>query len=131
MRLLSCERLPEVLGQIPFPVSRSHGLYWEHDTLVVVETNHNHVYRLDPANGNVLDEWPTTGVRVITWGPWLDPRDPSLGMVTPPIAALLEERGIPPIRPADGVHALLVEVHHALATGGFEDVIRGDGPWAR
>jgi streptogramin lyase len=52
----------EVLGQIPFPVSRSHGLYWENDTLVVVETNHNHVYRLDPANGNVLDEWQITGV---------------------------------------------------------------------
>lgn len=80
---------------------------------------------------DVALQWPTTGVRVIQWGPWFDPRDPSLGMVTPPIAALLEERGIPPIRPADGVHALLVEVHHALATGGFEDVIRGDGPWAR
>ncbi|MEI7794324.1 MAG: SDR family NAD(P)-dependent oxidoreductase, partial [Thermoleophilia bacterium] len=80
---------------------------------------------------DVALQWPTTGVRVIQWGPWFDPEDPSLGMVTPPIAALLQERGIPPIRPADGVHALLVEVHHALATRGFEDLIRGDGPWAR
>lgn len=51
----------EPLGQIPFPVTRSHGLYWEDDTLVVVETNHNHVYRLDPRNGTVLDEWMITG----------------------------------------------------------------------
>ena len=52
----------DVLGQLPFPVTRSHGLYWEDDTLVVVETNHNHVYRLDPKDGAVLDEWQIIGV---------------------------------------------------------------------
>ena len=52
----------DVLGQVPFPVTRSHGLYWEDDTLVVVETNHNHVYRLDPKDGTVLDEWRIVGV---------------------------------------------------------------------
>lgn len=54
----------ELLSQIPFPAPRSHGLYWDaaDNTLNVVETNHGHVYKLNPKNGDVLDEWVIEGV---------------------------------------------------------------------
>lgn len=56
----------ETLGQIPFPASRSHGLFWDESdkTLNVVETNHNHVYKIDALTGKVLDEWRIEGVEV-------------------------------------------------------------------
>lgn len=56
----------EALGQIPFAADRSHGLFWDEkdNTLSVVETNHNHVYKLDPKTGKVLDEWRIDGVEV-------------------------------------------------------------------
>ena len=56
----------DVLGQIPFPAARSHGLFWDEadNTLNVVETNHGHVYRLDPRDGTVLDEWCIEGAEV-------------------------------------------------------------------
>ena len=56
----------EPLGQIPFPAARSHGLFWDEqdNTLSIVETNHNHVYKLDPRTGQVLDEWRIEGVEV-------------------------------------------------------------------
>jgi sugar lactone lactonase YvrE len=54
----------EAIGRIPFPAPRSHGLFWDDQdgTLSVVETNHNHVYRLNPKTGEVLDEWRIEGV---------------------------------------------------------------------
>jgi streptogramin lyase len=56
----------EVLGQIPFPAPRSHGLFWDErdNTLNVAETNGGHIYRLDPGDGEVLDEWQIAGCEV-------------------------------------------------------------------
>ena len=54
----------ELLSEIPFPAARSHGMFWDEKdgTLSVVETNHGHVYKLNPKNGEVLDEWVIEGV---------------------------------------------------------------------
>ncbi len=56
----------EVLGQVPFPAARAHGLFWDEQdgTLNIVETNHGHVYRLDPKTGAVRDEWRIDGAEV-------------------------------------------------------------------
>ena len=56
----------ELLANIPFPADRSHGLYWDEadNTLNVCETNHGHVYKLDPRDGRVLDEWVIEGAEV-------------------------------------------------------------------
>lgn len=56
----------ELLGQIPFPAPRSHGLFWDDadNTLNVAETNGGHVYRLDPDTGAVLDTWRIAGLEV-------------------------------------------------------------------
>jgi len=56
----------ELLADIPFPAARSHGLFWDESdgTLNVVETNHSHVYKLDPRDGKVLDEWRIEGAEV-------------------------------------------------------------------
>jgi streptogramin lyase len=56
----------ELLGQIPFPATRSHGMFWDEadGTLSVAETNHGHVYRLDPKTGEVRDEWRITGLEL-------------------------------------------------------------------
>jgi|GEM_PF-450922 streptogramin lyase len=54
----------DVLGTIPFPAPRSHGLYWD-DTdgsIVCVETNTNVCYRLDPDTGAIRDAWRIEGV---------------------------------------------------------------------
>lgn len=54
----------EILSEIPFPAARSHGMYWQDGALFVVETNHGHVYKLDPKTGNVLDEYVIEGAEV-------------------------------------------------------------------
>ena len=56
----------ELLSEIPFPAARSHGLYWDEadGTLNVVETNHGHMYKLNPRSGEVLDEWRIEGAEV-------------------------------------------------------------------
>lgn len=56
----------ELIGQIPFPMPRSHGLFWnEQDgTLSVAETFEGHVFKLDPKNGEVLDVFQIQGVEV-------------------------------------------------------------------
>ncbi len=56
----------ELLRELPFPAARSHGLFWDEKdgTLNVVETNHSHVYKLDPKDGKVLDEWVIEGAEV-------------------------------------------------------------------
>jgi streptogramin lyase len=56
----------DVLGELPFPAARSHGIYWDEDdgSVVCAETNGNTVYRLDPATGAVRDAWRVEGVEV-------------------------------------------------------------------
>ncbi|MFN8525909.1 MAG: hypothetical protein U0821_22645 [Chloroflexota bacterium] len=56
----------ELLGQIPFPLPRSHGAFWDEadGTLSVCETNGGHVFRLDPSDGKVLDEFRIEGPEV-------------------------------------------------------------------
>ena len=56
----------ELLGQIPFPVKRSHGMFWDEadGTLSVAETFGGHIYRLEPTIGEVLDEWRIEGCEV-------------------------------------------------------------------
>lgn len=56
----------ELLGQIPFPANRSHGMFWDEadGTLSVAETNGGHIYRLDPRDGTVRDEWQIAGLEV-------------------------------------------------------------------
>lgn len=56
----------ELLGTIPFPAPRSHGLFWDEadGTLNVAETNRGHIYRLDPRTGAVRDTWRIAGPEV-------------------------------------------------------------------
>lgn len=56
----------DLLGQIPFPAPRSHGLFWDErdGTLSVAETNEGRIYRLDPATGAVREEWRIAGCEV-------------------------------------------------------------------
>jgi streptogramin lyase len=56
----------DLLGQIPFPATRSHGMFWDEadGTLSVAETNQGHIYRLDPRTGAVRDEWRVAGPEV-------------------------------------------------------------------
>jgi streptogramin lyase len=56
----------ELLGQVTFAPSRSHGLFWDEadGTLNVAETNHGHVYKVDPKTSAVLDEWRIEGAEV-------------------------------------------------------------------
>jgi streptogramin lyase len=53
----------ELLGSFAFPVDRSHGMFWDErdNSLNVVETNGGHMYRFDPTNGELLDEWRIDG----------------------------------------------------------------------
>jgi streptogramin lyase len=55
-----------LIGSIPFPLPRAHGLYWDptDDTLVVAETNGGHLFRFNPSTGAVLDEWRVEGPEV-------------------------------------------------------------------
>lgn len=54
----------DLLGSIPFPASRSHGLFWDEadGAIVCVETNGNTVYRLDTETGVVGEQWRIEGV---------------------------------------------------------------------
>ena len=56
----------ELLGAIPFPATRSHGMFWDEadDSLCVAETNHGHIYRLDPQTGAVRETWRIDGPEV-------------------------------------------------------------------
>lgn len=47
----------ELLHEIPYPATRSHGIYWDEGTLVCVETNNHVVYRLDVRDGTVLEQY--------------------------------------------------------------------------
>ena len=54
------------LGTLPFPTSRSHGLFWDEadDTLCVADTNTSEILRLDPRDGTVRERWHITGPEV-------------------------------------------------------------------
>ena len=56
----------ELLSQIPFPMPRSHGCFWnaEDDTLSVAETFEGHIFRLNPQNGEVVDVSQILGIEV-------------------------------------------------------------------
>ncbi len=56
----------ELLGSIPFQPPRSHGMFWDEGnaTLNVAETNGGHILRLDPHNGELLEEWCVEGPEV-------------------------------------------------------------------
>lgn len=55
-----------LLGQVPFPAPRSHGLFWDErdGTLSVAATDSGQVYRLDPTTGAVLATWRIVGPEV-------------------------------------------------------------------
>jgi len=56
----------DVLGAIPFPPPRSHGMFWDErdGSLSLAETNGGHILRLDPRNGELLEEWRIEGPEV-------------------------------------------------------------------
>ena len=56
----------DLLGSLPFPAPRSHGLFWDErdNSLSVAETNHGTVYKLDPRAGELLDQWRIEGPEV-------------------------------------------------------------------
>ena len=64
--LLTIQKLDPETGDlqhtIPFPETRSHGLFWEAGVIVCVETNNHNVYHLDPTTGKVLDQWHIAGM---------------------------------------------------------------------
>jgi streptogramin lyase len=56
----------QLLGSIAFPADRSHGMYWDDrdGSLNVAETNAGHMFRFDPTNGELLEEWRIEGCEV-------------------------------------------------------------------
>jgi streptogramin lyase len=56
----------DLLGSLPFPAPRSHGMFWDDGdgSLSVAETNQGNVYRFDPRLGEVLDQWRIEGAEV-------------------------------------------------------------------
>jgi streptogramin lyase len=54
----------DVLGSLPFPAPRSHGMYWHDGSLSIAETNHGHIYRFEPQSSELLEEWRIDGPEV-------------------------------------------------------------------
>jgi len=56
----------DLLGSLPFPAPRSHGMFWDDGdgSLSVAETNQGNIYRFDPRVGEVLDQWRIEGPEV-------------------------------------------------------------------
>ncbi len=56
----------DLLGSMPFPVARSHGMYWNESdgSLNVAETNGGHIYQFDTRAGELLGEWRVDGPEV-------------------------------------------------------------------
>jgi streptogramin lyase len=62
----------ELLRRIPFPAPRSHGIFFDFDrpgknepyTIVCNATGVNRIFRLDPADGEVLDRWTVEGFEI-------------------------------------------------------------------
>jgi streptogramin lyase len=55
-----------VLSTIPFPMPRSHGMFWndQDDSLSVAETNGGHVLRFEPKMAELLETWRIDGAEV-------------------------------------------------------------------
>lgn len=62
----------ELLRRIPFPAPRSHGIFFDHTqpgkkepyTIVCNATGVGKIFRLDPADGEVLDQWSVEGFEI-------------------------------------------------------------------
>ena len=56
----------DVLGTLPFPAPRSHGMFWDDrdNTLSVAETFHGNIYRFDPRAGELVNQWRIEGPEV-------------------------------------------------------------------
>ncbi len=56
----------DLLGTIPFPTNRSHGLFWDEadGSLCVADTNTGEILRLDPRDGTVRERWHIAGPEV-------------------------------------------------------------------
>ena len=62
----------ELLRRIPFPAPRSHGIFFDRDrpgknepyTIVCNATGVNKIFRLDPADGEVLEQWQVEGFEI-------------------------------------------------------------------
>ncbi len=56
----------ESLGQIPFPMPRSHGCFWNESdgTISVAETFEGHIFTLDPKDGEIMDVSQIQGIEV-------------------------------------------------------------------
>lgn len=56
----------DLLGTIPFPTNRSHGMFWDEadSTLCVAATNTGEILRLDPRDGTVRARWRIVGPEV-------------------------------------------------------------------
>jgi streptogramin lyase len=46
----------KILGAIPAPGTRSHGMAWEAQWLWCVDTTDKAIYRLDPTNGSIIEK---------------------------------------------------------------------------
>lgn len=56
----------DLLGTIPFPTNRSHGLFWDEGdgSLCVADTNVGAILRLDPRDGAIRERWHIAGPEV-------------------------------------------------------------------
>lgn len=82
----------EVLGSIPFPLPRSHGMFWDDrdGSLSVAETNGGRILRFDPRRAELLEEWRIEGCEVhgLTRGAdgqiWIGDASTNQVLVVPP-----------------------------------------------
>lgn len=62
----------QLLRRIPFPAPRSHGIFFDFDqpgknepyTIICNATGVNKIFRLDPADGEVLEQWQVEGFEI-------------------------------------------------------------------
>ena len=62
----------QLLRRIPYPAPRSHGIFFDFErpgksdpyTIVCNATGVNKIFRLDPADGEVLDQWQVEGFEI-------------------------------------------------------------------
>jgi hypothetical protein len=62
----------QLLRRVPFPAPRSHGIFFDYDrpgkqepyTIVCNATGVGKIFRLDPADGEVLEQWQVEGFEI-------------------------------------------------------------------
>ncbi|MCC6628867.1 MAG: hypothetical protein IT340_15865 [Chloroflexi bacterium] len=62
----------QLLRRLPYPAPRSHGIYFDYDqpgkdapyTIVCNATGVGKIFRIDPADGEVLDRWQVEGFEI-------------------------------------------------------------------